>query len=319
MKTTMAKTSGWKRVVLSAVWIGIFIGILAGCSGGAASSSEENVLKITATIGMIADVVENVGGDYVEVESLMGEGTDPHVYKASQGDIRKLNNAELIFYNGLHLEAAMAEVLEEMKDKVTVAVGEELEPSLLLDGDPASGGAYDPHIWFDVSYWMQVTEVIRDTLKDVDPDQAAAYDANAEAYLAELEDLHEYAKEQIASIPEKSRVLVTAHDAFGYFGKAYGIEVRGLQGISTASEAGVKDVSDLRDFLIENEIKAIFVESSISSKNIEAVIEGAKAKGYTIEIGGELFADAMGEKGTEEGTYIGMVRHNVDTIVGALK
>lgn len=318
MKKAMAKASGWKRAMLSAAWVVLMIAVVTGCSTTTSSNGDETV-KVTATIGMIADVVENVGGEHVDVDSLMGEGTDPHVYKASQGDIRKLNDAELIFYNGLHLEAAMAEVLDEMEDKVTVAVGEELDPSLLLEGDVEAGEAYDPHIWFNVSYWMQVTEVIRDTLKDADPDHADAYEANAEAYLAELEELHEYAKEHIATIPEQSRVLVTAHDAFGYFGEAYGIEVRGLQGISTASEAGVKDVTDLRDFLIDNEIKAIFVESSISSKNIEAVIEGAEAEGYTIEIGGELFADAMGEKGTEEGTYIGMVRHNVDTIVGALK
>lgn len=318
MKKAMAKVSGWKRAMLSAAWVVLMIAVVTGCSTTTSSNGDETV-KVTATIGMIADVVENVGGEHVDVDSLMGEGTDPHVYKASQGDIRKLNDAELIFYNGLHLEAAMAEVLDEMEDKVTVAVGEELDPSLLLEGDVEAGEAYDPHIWFNVSYWMQVTEVIRDTLKDADPDHADAYEANAEAYLAELEELHEYAKEHIATIPEQSRVLVTAHDAFGYFGEAYGIEVRGLQGISTASEAGVKDVTDLRDFLIDNEIKAIFVESSISSKNIEAVIEGAEAEGYTIEIGGELFADAMGEKGTEEGTYIGMVRHNVDTIVGALK
>jgi manganese/zinc/iron transport system substrate-binding protein len=318
MEMVWAKSTAWRRILLSGVWIVIML-TLAACGGQTGNSTGTGKLQITATIGMVADVVKNVGGEHVEVQTLMGEGTDPHVYKASQGDIRKLNSAELIFYNGLHLEAAMAEVLDQMTDKVTVAVGEELDPALLLDGDPASGGAYDPHIWFDVTYWMMVTEVIRDTLKEEDPEQAAVYDSNAKAYLAELEALDQYVKEQIATIPEQSRVLVTAHDAFGYFGKAYGIEVRGLQGISTASEAGVKDVSDLREYLIENSIKSVFVESSISSKSIEAVIEGAKAKGHTIEIGGKLFADAMGEAGTEEGTYIGMVRHNVDTIVAGLK
>lgn len=314
MNPLKVKKHGVKRAILSIIWLFLFM-IITGCVQS--NEQDDEVLKITATIGMIADVAQEVGGEYVEVTALMGEGIDPHVYKASQGDIRKLDQAEVIFYNGLHLEAAMAEVLDQMTHKTTVAVAEHLDKSLLLD-DPETSGAYDPHVWFDVSMWMKVTEVIRDTLQEVDPEHAVQYEQHATDYLQKLEQLDTYVKEQIATIPEMSRVLVTAHDAFGYFGKAYGVEVRGLQGISTAMEAGVKDVSDLRDFMIEREIRAIFVESSISSSKIEAVIEGAEAKGFTIQIGGELYADAMGPADSEAGTYIGMVRHNVDTIVKAL-
>lgn len=315
MENWKIKIHGMIRLILSLLWVNAFI-FIAGCMNE--EGAEQSKLKVTATIGMIADVVEQVGGEHVEVTALMGEGIDPHVYKASQGDIRKLNEADVIFYNGLHLEAEMAEVLDQIEGKTTVAVAEQLNPEVLID-DPETSGAYDPHVWFDVSLWMEVTEVIRDTLVEVDADNAEAYQEQAEAYLEELQNLDTYAREQIATIPEKSRVLVTAHDAFSYFGRAYDMEVRGLQGISTASEAGVKDVSDLRDFMIEREIRAIFVESSISSSNIEAVIEGAEAKGFTISIGGELYADAMGPEGSEAGTYIGMVQHNVDTIVQALK
>ncbi|MCP3774701.1 zinc ABC transporter substrate-binding protein [Paenibacillus sp. MZ04-78.2] len=291
---------------------------LAAC-GAAKENAAPGKVKITATIGMIADIVKQVGGTHVEVTGLMKAGVDPHLYKASQGDLKKLDRAEIIFYNGLHLEGKMTDVFEKMeKSKPTVAVTKNI-PESKLRGMEDGSGAHDPHVWFDVKHWISATETVRDELSKHDAANAADYKKNAEAYIKQLEELHQFAKEQMASIPEKQRVLVTAHDAFGYFGDAYGIKVMGLQGISTASEYGSKDVSDLRDFLVANKIKAVFVESSVPKKSIEAVIEGAKKQGHEIQIGGELFSDAMGEEGTPEGNYIGMVKHNINTIVQALK
>ncbi|MEF3303623.1 zinc ABC transporter substrate-binding protein [Paenibacillus sp. GYB003] len=292
----------------------------AGCEASKpAFSGAEGKLKVTATIGMITDIVRNVGGERVEAVGLMKPGVDPHLYKATKGDIDKLTEADVVFYNGLHLEGKMASILEKLAaKKPTVAVSRNIDVSKLRDMGDGSG-AYDPHIWFDVLHWMNATETVRDELIRLDGSHAAEYRANADAYLAKLRELHEETKAKIAQIPEKGRVLVTAHDAFGYFGDAYGIRVMGLQGISTASEAGLKDVSQLRDYLVDNGIKAVFVESSVPKKTIQAVVSGAKEKGHEVRIGGELFSDAMGEEGTLEGTYIGMVRHNVDTIVNALK
>lgn len=305
--------------------IGLCVFMLAlfmavGCSNNKeTTTNSEGKLKITATIGMIADVTKNVGGEHVEVTGLMKTGVDPHLYKASQGDIKKLGEAELILYNGLHLEGKMGEIFEKMeKQKPVIAVTRDIDEDALRSANDGTAG-HDPHVWFNVQHWMTVTETIRDVLVEQDPAHADTYKANAEEYMAQLEELDAYVKEQIASIPEEGRVLVTAHDAFGYFGDAYGIKVMGLQGLSTASEYGSKDVSTLRDYLVDNKIKAVFVESSVPKKAIEAVVEGAKEKGHEVNIGGELFSDAMGEEGTEEGTYIGMVRHNVDTIVSALK
>jgi len=291
-----------------------------GANGGGTGDAEDRPVRAVATIGMITDIVSEVGGTHVEAEGIMKAGVDPHLYKARQSDIAKLENADIVFYNGLHLEGKMADILEKMgEEKPAVPVSERIPESSLLAGDAGQGTQYDPHIWFDVANWMLAVEVVRDALIELDGSHADAYRANADAYLKKLEELDRYASEQIAAIPERQRVLVTAHDAFGYFGRAYGIEVRGLQGISTASEAGTKDVTELRDYLAERGIKAVFVESSVSPKAIEAVIQGAAKKGHTIRIGGELYSDAMGEAGTPEGTYIGMVRHNVDTIVEALK
>lgn len=311
-----------------AVSVFLFVLTMAACTnsdplaknaGTGVPKKDGKPIKVTTTIGMIKDVVEQVGGEHVNVSGLMGSGVDPHLYKASHGDIQKLDDADIIFYNGLHLEGKMVEILERMsKQKPTIAVSENIDPANLRAGDEDMG-EYDPHIWFNVKLWMSATETIRDSLMELDPDHKADYQKNAESYLNELKALDQEVAEKIASIPEESRVLVTAHDAFGYFGDAYNIKVMGLQGLSTASEAGTKDLIDLRDYLVENKIKAVFIESSVPRKAIDAVIQGAEEKGHKIEIGGELFSDAMGEEGTPEGTYIGMVRHNVDTIVNALK
>ncbi|QMV40908.1 metal ABC transporter solute-binding protein, Zn/Mn family [Cohnella cholangitidis] len=315
--TARALPSSIKRLFWVIAFLTAAMFVLSGCGSGQKTFKDEGKLHVTATIGMISDVVREVGGDRVEVIGLMGPGVDPHLYKASQGDIGKLEDAEVIFYGGLHLEGKMTEIFEKMSKKKTVVAVTKNIPEQQLRS--VAEGTHDPHVWFNVRLWMSATETIRDTLIERDPDHKAGYQSRAEAYLAKLEELDRYAKEQIATIPKQGRVMVTAHDAFGYFGDAYDIEVVGLQGISTAAEYGSKDVTGLRDMLVERSIKAVFVESSVPKKSIEAVIEGAKKKGHEVKIGGELFSDAMGKEGTEEGTYIGMVKHNVDTIVGALK
>ncbi|TFE24263.1 metal ABC transporter solute-binding protein, Zn/Mn family [Cohnella luojiensis] len=309
--------SSIKRFIWTLVFLTVTMSALAGCGNSQSAFTEEGKLHVTTTIGMISDVVKEVGGVNVEVIGLMGAGVDPHLYKASQGDIAKLDDADIILYGGLHLEGKMTEIFEKMVKKKTVVPVTKNIPEQQLRR--VADGAHDPHVWFDVKLWMSATETIRDTLIEEDPDHQADYQARAEAYLAKLEELDRYAKELIATIPKEGRVMVTAHDAFGYFGEAYDIEVVGLQGISTAAEYGSKDVTGLRDMLVDRRIKAVFVESSVPKKSIEAVIEGAKKKGHDVVIGGELFSDAMGKAGTVEGTYIGMVKHNVDTIVGALK
>jgi manganese/zinc/iron transport system substrate-binding protein len=275
-------------------------------------------IRVVATTGMVADLVRNVGGDRVEVRGLMGPGIDPHQYKASEGDVLRLGTADIVFYTGLHLEAKLGDVLEQMGDRIrSKAITDGTDRGLLLKPDDFEG-QYDPHVWFDVSLWATTLDTVRDALIDLDPASADTYRANAERYRAELDELHQYVLEQAARIPEEQRVLVTAHDAFNYFGRAYGFEVRGLQGISTAAEAGTSDVRQLADFLARRQIRAIFVESSVPVRNVEAVQAAVRSRGWDIAIGGELFSDAMGTEGTPEGTYAGMVRHNIDTIVKAL-
>jgi len=295
--------------------------VLAACgSEDNKAEAKEGTIKITATIGMISDIVREIGGEHVEVTGLMGPGVDPHLYKASQGDIRKLDQADIIFYNGLHLEGKMTDILEKMGDKKTVvAVAGDIDKAKLHSGKDAGGTEFDPHIWFDVRLWMEASQKVVDTLKESDPEHADDYTSNGEAYLAQLKALDQEVRESISGIPEATRVLVTAHDAFGYFGKAYNIKVMGLQGISTAAEYGSKDVSELRDYIIDNKIKAVFVESSIPSKSMEAIIAGALEKGYEVQIGGELYSDAIGAEGSEADHYIGMIRHNTKIITEALK
>jgi manganese/zinc/iron transport system substrate-binding protein len=267
---------------------------------------------------MITDIVQIVGGERVQVTGLMGPGVDPHLYKASEGDVIRMAAADVVFYNGLHLEAKVGEVFERMGGRVkTVAVTDTIDRAVLL-APPEFEGAYDPHVWFDVTLWMKAVERVRDALIEMDPEHAELYRANAANYLAELNALDGYVRSQARRVPEEQRVLITAHDAFNYFGRAYGFEVRGLQGISTAAEAGTADLRTLADFIDERRIPAIFVESSVPQRNIEAVQAAVRSRGSDVKIGGELFSDAMGSPGTPEGTYSGMVRHNIDTIVGAL-
>jgi manganese/zinc/iron transport system substrate-binding protein len=295
--------------------------LMLGCGDSdqkAASDISTRMINVIATTGMIGDLVTNIGGERVTVKTLMGPGIDPHLYKASERDVTRMGDADIIFYNGLHLEGAMVEVLEQMdRFKPTVAVAGEIEDDAIL-ASATYEGMPDPHIWFDVALWMKAANLVAAELIKLDSAHANVYTANAQGYIAQLEELHAYVKAQAETVPEGQRVLITAHDAFNYFGKAYGFEVRGLQGISTASEAGTADVQNLTDFIVERKIPAMFVESSVPRRNIEAVQAAVTSKGFDVKIGGELFSDAMGSTGTPEGTYIGMVRHNIDTIVAAL-
>jgi len=266
---------------------------------------------------MVAELARRIGGDHVPVVQLMGEGVDPHTYQASPGDVNQLNSAGLILYNGLHLEGKMGDLFAQLaRKRPTLAVAESLPKEELLPGEQ---GHFDPHVWFDVALWAQTVPAVRDALSEFDPEHAADFERNASAYIKELELLHREVKEQLATIPKERRVLVTAHDAFRYFGRAYAIEVEGVQGVSTNDEASVKRVGELVDFLTRRQIKAVFVESSVSPRNLEALREGCRARGHNVAIGGELFSDALGAAGTPEGTYVGMVRHNVATIVQALR
>lgn len=309
------------RPALGLILSAAIVWLLTSCATPVARSQEDlsrRPIRAVTTIGMISDIVRNVGGQRVQVIGLMGPGVDPHLYKATEGDVIRLLEADVVFYNGLHLEAKMGDVLERMRSRTrTVAVTDGIDRSLLL-APPQFEGAYDPHVWFDVTLWMKAVERVRDALIEMDPGSADLYRANAQAYLAQLADLHTYVKTQAARLPPEQRVLITAHDAFNYFGRAYGFEVHGLQGISTATEAGTADVQRLADLIAQRRIRAIFVESSVSPRTIEAVQAAVQARGFNVRIGGQLFSDAMGDAGTAEGTYIGMVRHNIDTIVSAL-
>lgn len=294
---------------------------LAGCKNPAEntrSSSSDKRYTVTTTTGMVTDIVRQVCGDKASVEGIIGEGVDPHLYKPTRADLNALAHADLVFYSGLVLEGKMTDVLEKMSEKKPViAVTESVDKNYLLM-PPEFAGHPDPHLWMDVGGWMKAVEVVSQTLSDYDKPNAQFYQSNAESYLVQLKALEEYAKTSIATIPEQSRVLVTAHDAFNYMGRAYGIEVVGIQGISTESEAGLNDLNRLVDMLVEKNVTAVFVETSVADKNVKALIEGARAQGLEVKIGGTLFSDAMGAPGTYEGTYIGMIDHNITTIVNAL-
>ena len=276
-------------------------------------------LTIVATTGMVADITRQVVGEHGKVSALMGEGVDPHLYKPTASDARKIMNADMIFYSGLMLEGRMTDTFFKASrlGKVVFPVTELIEETYLLE-PPEFEGHWDPHVWMDVSAWARAVDAVAEALCKQDPEHCKEYRSNAKVYSETLMTLHEYAIGAIASVPKNQRVLITAHDAFNYFGRAYGIEVVGIQGLSTESEAGIEDVNRLVTMLVDKEITAVFVESSVSDRNVLALIEGAKAKGHTVAIGGRLYSDAMGQGGTYEGTYIGMLDHNITTIAQAL-
>ena len=285
------------------------------------SQKEENQkLQVVTTTTMITDLLRNIGGDKIDVKGLMGTGVDPHLYKASEGDVSKLFNADVIVYNGLHLEGKLEDVFEKMRrqNKITIAVSDVIDKSTLI-GSEYFASNYDPHIWFDISNWKQITSYVVEKLSELDVENADTFEKNGKAYLEKLSSLQRTIESSVAKLPIEQRILVTAHDAFNYFGKAFEFEVVGLQGLSTATEAGVKDVQKMAGFIIEKDIKAIFVESSVPKRTIEALVEAVKSKGHDVEIGGTLYSDALGSDGTKEGTYLGMYQYNVQTIVNSLR
>jgi manganese/zinc/iron transport system substrate-binding protein len=291
---------------------------LATAAAMAAPAVAQDRLNVVTTTGMIADAARQVGGDLVDVTALMGPGVDPHAYRQTRSDIVATAQADLVLWNGLYLEAQLEEFLLELAETRPVVAVAEAIPETQLIGSEDYEGRFDPHVWMNPNLWSRVVLATRDAMIEAAPDHAAAFTANAEAHLAELSDLAVYSQTVLASIPAESRVLVTAHDAFNYFGAAYGFEVVGIQGISTESEAGLQRIGEVVDLLVERDIRAVFVETSVSDRNIRALIEGAAAQGHEVVIGGELFSDAMGEAGTYEGTYLGMIDHNVTTIARAL-
>ncbi len=283
-----------------------------------ATVQAEDTLTVVATTGMIADAARVVGGDFVEVQALMGPGVDPHAYRQTRSDIVATARADVVLWHGLYLEAQMEEFLLELAETNTVVpVAETLNPETLI-GSEDYADQYDPHVWMNPRLWWGVVEQVSLALEAALPEQAAVFATNATAYGGQIEALANYSEQVLSTVPEQARVLVTAHDAFNYFGEAYGFEVVGIQGISTESEAGLQRIGELVDLLVDRDIGAVFVESSVSDRNIRALIEGAAAQGHEVVIGGELFSDAMGPDGTYEGTWIGMIDHNVTTIARAL-
>lgn len=300
------------------VWILLVFAAVAAAAPAFAQPSARPLTVVTTT-NIVGDTVRQVVGDAADVISLMAPGVDPHLYQASQGDLRRLAQADVIFYNGLNLEGRLSDVLARMGRRTpTYALTEYMSPGELL-ADDGFGGVYDPHVWFDVSLWVKAVERVRDAMVQVDPARADHYIANAARFIEHLRELDTEVEAAITSIPAERRILVTAHDAFGYLGRRYGIEVVALQGISTESEFGLADVRSLVDLLVERRIGAVFVESSVSPRGIQAVIEGARSRGHAVEVGGQLFSDSLGAADTPEGTYIGMVRHNVRAITAALR
>ena len=297
------------------VMYSLVVTAVAVANGAIANAAEK--LDLVATTGMIGDVVRAVAGDHARVQVLVGEGVDPHLYSPRSSDVRAMLSAEGVYYTGLLLEGQMGDALQKTADRgrEVVAIAETIPDDQLIKEDPTHS---DPHVWMDVAIWINMADVVQESLCRLDPDNCEAYTENALRYQNELRQLDTYLRTVVGTVPSNQRVLVTAHDAFGYFGRAYGVEVRGVQGISTESEAGLADINALVRFLVNRKIPAVFIESSVSEKNIRALQEGAAASGHTVKVGGKLYSDSMGAPGSWTGTYIGMMDHNANTIAGAL-
>lgn len=315
---------GWIRRMSHVLGMLLLLGSMSlgatGCSSSDAESGPNNGLRVVTTTNVVGDLVRQVGGDAVDLTTLMGPGIDPHQYNASEGDIQRMARANAVFYNGLHLEGKMTDLFPEMDQRgiPTTALAEAAVPDSLRIGSTEYASAYDPHVWFDVALWRRAALHVGDALADLDPDHAEGYRERAADYAAQLDSLDTYAHEQIAAIPEEQRVLITSHDAFRYLGAAYDIEVRGLQGISTDAEAGTADVQALADFIAERRIPTIFAETSVSERGLRAVQAAVQSRGFEVQLGNALYGDALGDADTPTGTYIGAVRHNIDTIVDGL-
>lgn len=312
------RSNSWFLAGLLALFLAILC-IVSGCGSDTAKS--DGKLNVVATTTMLTDLTKIIGGDHVNVQGLMGPGVDPHLYQASAGDVNVMSKADVVVYNGVHLEGKMGEIFNNLQksNKFTIRVSDAIDPSQLLDFEEDNTNTKDPHIWFDVANWKLAAKAVYEGLSQKDPAHKEDYKKNYESYLTQLDETDAYIKAKAQEVPEQARVLVTAHDAFQYFARAYGFEVKGLQGVSTATEAGTQDMNELVNFIVDHKIKAIFVESSVPHKTIEAVQEACKAKGWNVSIGGELYSDSLGTEGTPGGTYIGMVKANIDTIVNALK
>ena len=318
--------------VASVLATAVAAGLLVTCSGGERRGAEGSTpeaagtgagrdypYRVAATTGMVSDIVRQVAGDRGEVTSIIGEGVDPHLYVPTRSDVAALMEADIMFYSGLLLEGKMTDTLIRVarSGRPVHAVTELVDESLLLQPEEFDGH-FDPHLWMDVGGWMRAVSAVTEALVAFDPEGMNSYRQRAEGYTATLAELHDYAQRVLGSIPEQQRILVTAHDAFNYFGRAYGLEVAGIQGISTESEAGLDRINRLVDLLVTRQVGAVFVETTIADRNVRALIEGAAARGHQVAVGGELYSDAMGRPGTYEGTYVGMLDHNVTTVARAL-
>ena len=306
--------------------VAVLVGAVVGCNRNASNVSEDQQgsfsgpypIQVVTTVGMVGDIVRNVGGQHIDVTQICGSGVDPHLYKPTRDDVQTIMSSDMVFYCGLMLEGKMSDTLIKIaRTKPVYAVTEMIDEELLLEPEEFEGH-FDPHVWNDVSAWSRTIEAVESALAEFDPDNANDYRSNASTFTQKLDRLHQYGLDSLATIPEESRVLVTSHDAFNYFGRAYGLQVNGVQGLSTDSEAGVQHINELVDMLVEQNVKAVFVESSVSRKNIDALVEGAKSKGHDVVVGGELFSDAMGPIGSYEGTYEGMLDHNITLVTRAL-
>lgn len=287
------------------------------CANIETTKTNSDKLKVVTTTTMIYDLVKNIGQDNIEVVGLMQSGVDPHLYKASANDVNLIQNADIVVYHGLHLEGQMGDIFSNLKNN-SIKIEDGIDINDLLTWDDESS-LYDPHIWFDIDIWIDATKYVGEQLAYYDKDNAEIYLSNTNNYIEQLKETDSYIKEKAKEIPIEERYLVTAHDAFQYFGNAYDFNVVGLQGISTESEAATSDISNLADFIVENKIKAIFIETSVPTKTIEALQAAVKAKGFDTIIGGELYSDSLGDKENNTDTYITTVKANIDTIVEALK
>ncbi|WP_127580078.1 metal ABC transporter solute-binding protein, Zn/Mn family [Paenibacillus koleovorans] len=311
MSKAVRKSGIWGTLIVLAASL-----TLAGCGTTATNGAADGKINVVATIAQIAEPISVIGGDKVHVQSLMGPGVDPHLYTATQGDIKKLESGDVVLYSGLHLEANMVKVFEQIGKKKTVSAISESIPKEKLLKD--AGGAVDPHVWFDIDLWKQALTTATEALKTYSQENADYFETNKTNYFTRLDELKKESVDKLVQVPKDKRVLVTAHDAFGYFGRMLDIQVVGLQGLSTEDEVGLTDIEDTINLLMKHKVPAVFVESSINPASIQAVIEGAKKKGLDVKKGGELYSDAMGAASSPEGTYLGMYRHNVNTIYKAL-
>lgn len=282
-------------------------------------SKQKDTLKIVATTTIAADLIREVGGSRVEVQSLMNPGIDPHLYQASAGDVVLLQKADIIIYHGLNLEGKMGDVFKQLRkvDKQVVELAQDIPTEKLLQGE--EHGTSDPHIWFDIDLWKIAATTLAEEMAIYDSEYEHLYMDNLNRYLGELTELEEYTIANLQTIPPAQRVLITAHDAFRYFERAYNFEVRGLQGISTDAEAGTADIKDLANFISLRRIKTIFPETAVPKKTIIALQEAVQKKGFTVGIGQELHGDSLGDVVGQNNTYILAFKENIATMVSALR